>query len=196
VAASLEERASAVGPFEDVMVRYASGVVQVFPGPDDALYVVMHCQLRKLSGEWDGIFQTVIRLDFPLQPVGPLYEVPRRQGEDYEKPDPHILEIADLHNNRLKARWTFADGSTIEAVGTSLGYLIPFHGYSNEMAMSAAMVITHGTKQFQGVQGSETFAGGTWFPAQPLITPGKGYEHRSLHQFRLFRREYQGKPPA
>jgi hypothetical protein len=188
---SLLELTAREGPKEEVLLRTALGIATIAKTADGHPYALFNAELWKLDGEWDGVVQTVIRLEVDVKHE---YTFPPRQEATYDSPS-DIRPASKLNQNRAKSRWTFADGSTIEAVGVAVGYRVPMKDESFQIVVALTEAITHGTHVYSGVKGLATFVGGTWFPATPAFNAGERSEHRSFQIIRLFRKPVQGPLP-
>jgi hypothetical protein len=179
------------GPKEEVLLRTALGIATIAKTSDGHPYALFNASLWKLDGEWDGVVQTVIRLEVDVKHE---YTFPPRQEGTYDRPS-DIMPTSGLNQNRAKTRYTFADGSTIEAVGAAVGYRVPMKDESFQIVVALTEAISHGTHVYAGAKGLATFVGGTWFPATPEFNAGERSEHRSFHIIRLFRKAVQGPLP-
>ena len=143
---SLLELTAREGPKEEVLLRTALGIATIAKTADGHPYALFNAELWKLDGEWDGVVQTVIRLEVDVKHE---YTFPPRQEATYDSPS-DIRPASKLNQNRAKSRWTFADGSTIEAVGVAVGYRVPMKDESFQIVVALTEAITHGTRADQG----------------------------------------------
>lgn len=189
---ALFELAAAEGPYEEVIICRSLGTATVsIKGKDRKdLYIVPNGKLHRLNGEevgwYTGVFKARVDddlLTFPAAPDGP-----------FDRPSPIPDFRQKLHPT--KAIWKFHDGSVI-AVGPANSYVIPLKDGSAQLVISIAMVITGGTRRYQGALGTISSLGATWFPFVPgsslasSLKDGAVFEAKGVHGFRITHAKYQ-----
>ena len=176
---------NAAGPYEEAFVTYSVGtgtVREVKQGTLKGLYIIVTGEMYTLDGQRHGQYEAVFKAGFsnPLQvlkyppPAEPPYDRP-------SKVDPYTDFIID----DTKARWTFADGSSLSAPGPAISYIAPLKDGGVQFWVSAAAFITGGTGRYAGAVGQETSLGSTYFPTPPQLVDGTTFPAHVIHCFRV-----------
>jgi hypothetical protein len=186
--------AAAEGPYERVIICRSLGTATVYIR-EQKLFIVPNGRLHALTGQDIGYYTGVFRarMDDDLLTFPPAAEPP------YDKPSAIPDFRKKLHPT--KAVWRFANGSVF-AVGPANSYVIPLKDRSAQLAISIAMVITGGTKDYKGARGTISSLGATWFPYIPDMDLKKSlkdravFEAKGVHGFRLTLARYQAQGVA
>ncbi|MGH9723406.1 MAG: hypothetical protein ACRD8O_24620 [Bryobacteraceae bacterium] len=169
-------------PREEIIVRYSVGSGS-FSG--DKKFIVIKTKMYTLNQVEDGhhegvdepvfnnIFETLSR---PPKPPGPF-------DEPVGPVDPfNVLSFS-------KGTWTFADGSSITAVGPANLHVIVYVDGASQLWVSGNQVITNGTGRFAGARGTKTVGGSSWVPKGVPLTASPEFMVRTLEVFRVIRAE-------
>jgi hypothetical protein len=193
-ASGLFELAAAEGPYEKVLICRSLGTATVYIRGKD-LYIVPNGKLNRLNGaaigNYVGVFKSKLGAD--------LFKFPDAPSAPYDKPSP----IPDFRSqlNPTKAVWRLKWGS-IFAVGPANSYVIPLRDKSAQLVISIAMVITGGTRRYEGARGTISSLGATWFPYVPGLTldktlkDGAVFEAKGVHGMRITLEKYQAPAPS
>ena len=178
------ELAAAEGPYEEVIICRSYGTARVFIPNKTDLYIVPNGELHRLNcedvGHYVGVFKSSVTDD--------LFTFPEEPEEPYDVPSPIPDFRMKLHPT--KAKWEFHDG-TIYGVGPANSYIVPIKDGSNQLKISIAMVLTGGTKRYEGARGTISSLGATWFPYVPggtlqsSLKDGAIFSARGVHAFRI-----------
>jgi hypothetical protein len=188
-AGGLFELAAAEGPYEEVLICRSLGTATVYIRGKD-LYIVPNGKLNRVDGKAIGNYVGVFRSKLGAD----LLTFPEAPSKPYDKPSP----IPDFRTrlNPTKAVWRLPEGS-IFAVGPANSYVIPLRDKSAQLVISIAMVITGGTRRYEGARGTISSLGATWFPYVPGLTlaqtlkDGAVFEAKGVHSMRITLEEYQ-----
>lgn len=159
----------------------------------DTTYINLNLDMYDLSGRWVGIQTGVHENITPPDPVQDFLQVittvpdPPASLTDLDIYRPDTVEWA-------KGRFTFADGSAIEAEGPARTLLVPLKNGGFLFMVTTGQIITRGTGRFEGVQGTKQATGTTYISpgAFPTKFPSPDYPFvaRVLDTYRLVRRGF------
>jgi hypothetical protein len=185
-----DQQAAAAGPHERTFSRYSVGTGEFYVDDGQGVIVVQG-RMYTFGGEEDGEYQAVFRAWFssPEQ----LFQYPPASQPPYDAPSP-VPSITDV--NQTKARWTFADGSSLSGPGPAISYIAALKdGY--QFWVSAATFLTGGTGRYAGAIGQETSLGSTYFSGTtpPVLEPGTTFPAKVTHTFRVVLAEDRGEIP-
>ncbi|HXO28846.1 MAG TPA: hypothetical protein VOA80_15960 [Thermoanaerobaculia bacterium] len=194
-AGGLFELAAAEGPYERVIITRSLGTATVYIRNKVDLYIVPNGRLHRLNGDFAGNYVGV----FKSKVGDDLFTFPPAPEKPYDKPSPIPDFRMKLHPT--KAIWRLHEGS-IFAVGPANSYVIPLRDQSAQLVISIAMVITGGTRRFEGARGTISSLGATWFPFIPgigldkTLKDGAVFEAKGVHGMRITLREDQAPAPG
>jgi len=165
------------GPHEEVIIRYTVGTGRF---TTDGKYIILTSKMYKLNGEEDGSHDGVFEARSP--DVAALL-----QWFDPPKPPlnaPGPVDKIELRAD-TKAIWTFADHSSITAVGPAVVHLARFKDGSSMFFVSVAASITNGTIRYDGAVGIKTALGGTYLEPGAPFGPGTEFPGKTIETFRV-----------
>jgi hypothetical protein len=186
---------------EEVLIRYTVGHGEFSA---DKKYNVLRMKMYKMDGDRDGTHDGVWE---PMVPDGIdpadsaalqawLRKRPRPPVGPLTKPEGPIDRI---HIRAYtKAIWTFADRSSITAVGRANLHLVKFTDESQIFLVSVAAIITNGTERYEGAHGVKTALGSTSIPKGVNLfdPPGGKFGAVTVETFRIIRKEFTTKAPV
>jgi len=187
---------AASGPYEEVLIFYDVGTGWLVLQGEGAPYWHLTGQLYHLSGtaEPRGTYEAV----FPFAPnsVRQISIWPPEQDGPYDRPPVNPTDIES--GGDTKARFTFADGSELVAVGPGIPKVNRLRDGSVQLQVSVAAAITYGSGRYAGARGMHTALGSAWFRQPPNLETGEGltdFPRQALFSFKILRRDDLG-PPA
>ena len=151
------EVGAASGPYEEVIIRHSVGTETFRKAPDGG-YIIVTGRMYTLDGVYDGHYEGVFKAGF-ANPQD-ILKYPPWPEHTYNAPSP-VPPLAAYSIDLTKARWTFADGSTLVAPGPAISYLAPLKDQGAQFWVSAAAFISGGTGRYEGAVGQETSLGST-----------------------------------
>lgn len=178
------------GPYEVALARWSKGT-GTFHVDDGVGYIVVNGTMYTFGGDEDGEYEAVFQAWFtdPKQ----VLQWPPASEPPYDAVS-EVPQITDV--NQTKARWTFADGSSLSGPGPAVSYITPLADGSFQFWVSAAAAITGGTGKWENAIGQECSLGSTWFPGQPELVPGTTFEALVTHVLRVIPGDDRGELPA
>ena len=179
------------GPFEEGFIRYSKGKGTFRANDSGEKFIIVTGDMYKLDGERDGIYQAVFQATF--QDEEDLIDYPKPPEPTFDKPS-RVEPITDL--NQTKAKWTFADGSSLSAPGPALSKIAALKNGGFQFWVSAAAFITNGEGRYEGAIGEECSLGSTYFSGKPDLSPGTSFEAIVVHTFKVILGGDRGTPPA
>lgn len=184
---------TASGPYEEVLIFYDVGTGSLVVAGEGAPYWHLTGQLHHLSGtaEPGGTYEVV----FPFDPgtVQQVFQWPPEQVGPYDRPPVHPTDIECA--GYTKARFTFANGGELVAVGPGIPKLNRLRDGSVQLQVSAAAAITYGAGPYAGARGMHTALGSAWFREPPNFETGAGltdFTRQALFAFKILRRDNLG----
>lgn len=165
---------------EDLFVRYAKG-----PGEftKDGKYVILDFKMYDLDGKEDGHLNAVFesRITDPSQL---LKWVKQPEPPPSDKPSPvNDVFIAGY----TKETWTFADNSSVTAVGPTLATVALYKDGSSQLFVRLAATITGGTGRFVGTLGGIVAIGSSYVEAGKKLGPGAKFVGQAIECFRIIK---------
>lgn len=176
---------------EDVLIRYTVGRGEF---DESGRFIVLRAKMFTLDDREDGDHVGVFESTDP-EPAA-LLRWFKRAPDPYDAPgpvptDPDHIQI----RAHTKARWTFKDGSTIEASGPAMVHLARFRDESGIFFVAVAATITGGTGRYEGALGVKNALGSTLLTPDAQFGPGSTFPGRTIETFRIIRRSDVILPP-
>lgn len=164
--------------------------------PDPAnVYINLLMDVYDLNGNWIGT-QEGVHLSHST--AADLLAVPPPTQDPFDQPDSPVPQPPA--KEWTKGRWTFADGSSVLAVGPARSRLVPFKDGSFLFMVATGQTITSGTGRYEGCAGTKQATGTAFVPAG--LIPGKfpvagmTFEAKTIEVFRLVKSRDIGPPPG
>jgi len=184
---------TASGPHEEVLIFYDVGTGSLVLEGEGAPYWHLTGSLYHLSGKAEprGTYETVFPFD--RNTVRQVFIWPPEQDGPYDRPPVISTDIESA--GYTKARFTFADGSELVAVGPGITKVNSLRDGSVQLEVSVASAITYGSGGYAGARGMHTALGSSWFREPPNLETGAGltdFAHKALFTFKILRRDDLG----
>ena len=166
---------------ESVFLRFAEGTGEVRP---DGQGIDVNLRLFTLDGQPDGteLCNGEVRVKGGLNEF--LNPPPNPNVTDRETGAIAEVPVTSL----CQAKWTFADGSTITAIGKGTSTIVPTAGRGGIMADKAAMIITGGSGRFANARGGVTIDTAAYLDdtmRPPVGQPGAKVNQKTILVFRV-----------
>lgn len=187
---------------EELIVVYCVGQGKFSSPPNltpDTAYINLLMDMYDLNGNWLGT-QEGVHLSHSTQED--LLAVPPPTEGPFDQPDSPVPQPPA--KEWTKGKWTFADGSSILAVGPARSRLVPFKDGSYLFMVTTGQTITSGTGRYEGCGGTKQATGTTLVPAGLIQSgefpsAGMTFEAKTVEVFRIVRKRDVGSlsgPPA
>jgi hypothetical protein len=167
---------------EQLLVRYATG-----PGEftKDGKYVVLDFKMYDLSGNEDGYLNAVFEARYPATDPSSLFKwVKAPEPPPSDKPSP----VQDVFiEGYTKETWTFADNSSVTAVGPTLATVAQYKDGSSQLFVRSAYAITGGTGRFTGTLGGIVAIGSSYAEPGKKVGPGTKFNGRAIECIRVIK---------
>jgi hypothetical protein len=170
---------------EEVILVYCvgQGTFSEDSGPDHAQINLM-MDMYDFHGNWVGFQQGVHVSD---STPADLLTTPPPPPAPFNQPSPVPRQTV---KEWTKGIWTFADGSSVYAVGPAQSHLVPFKDGSFLFMVTTSQVLAGGTGRYEGCVGIKNATGTTHVPAGLLQsgkfpTPGLQFTARTIETFRI-----------
>lgn len=140
------------------------------------------------DGKWEGIHDIVVPLSdlWTTPPPPPPPPFNRPVGPVPEPPAQAFT----------KGMWTFADGSSLTAVGQAILHAATVQNEATNLFVAANEVVSNGSGRYEGAHGLKTSATSLYLPPGMPLEGAANVSLKSLEVFRVTRREFIGPPPA
>lgn len=184
---------------EELLVVYCVGQGKFSSPPDlspDTAYINLLMDVYDLNGNWIGT-QEGVHLSHST--AEDLLAVPPPTQGPFDQPDSPVPQPPAIE--WTKGKWTFADGSSVLAVGPARSRLVPFKDGSFLFMVTTGQTLTSGTGRYEGCGGTKQATGTTLVPAGLIQSgkfpaPGMTFEAKTIEVFRLVKSRDIGLPPG
>ena len=179
-------------PREEILVRFSQGHIVT----NHAFkFFSVTAKLFTLDNTPDGYYEAEYQLTTPLADI---VDRPAKPVPPYDTPVGPVEHTSV--NAQTKGRWTFADGSSLSAIGNGNFHALrtaPGPKGSVMLWLTADQIITGGTGIYEGAQGLKILSGSAELAGD--FQKGKGlfaFVGRTVDCFRVVRGQYIYRPPA
>jgi len=180
VAPSLVPVASAKsGMREEVIVVYFVGRGKF---SDDMRLINLNMTMFDLDGNAIGQQHGVHESTSSL---GDLFFIPPTPSGPFDQPPVPVAPVLEW----TKGIWTFADGSSVYAVGPARSHIVPFNDGSLLFTVTTGQTITSGTGRFANAFGIKQATGSAFIPREAVGSfphPGLEFDAHTIEAFRIF----------
>jgi hypothetical protein len=184
---------------EELIVVYCVGQGKFSSPPNlspDTAYINLLMDMYDLNGNWVGTQEGVHLSHSTQQDL--LAVLPETEGP-FDQPDSPVPQPPA--KEWTKGKWTFADGSSVLAVGPARSRLVPLKDGSALFMVATGQTITSGTGRYEGCAGSKQATGTTLVPADLVKSgkfpaPGMTFLAKTVEVFRIVRKRDIGPPPG
>ena len=184
---------------EELLVVYCVGQGKFSSPPNlspDTAYINLLMDVYDLNGNWIGT-QEGVHLSHST--ADDLLAVPPPTQGPFDQPDSPVPQPPA--KEWTKGKWTFADGSSVLAVGPARSRLVPFKDESFLFMVATGQTLTSGTGRYEGCGGTKQATGTTLVPAGLIQAgkfpaPGMTFEAKTIEVFRLVKSRDIGPPPG
>lgn len=183
-------------PREDLLIRFSHGhIVTEMSGNAFSVRADLYTLDNRPDGRYEGEYQLVAppsdAFNRPPQPVPP-----------FDQPVGPVQHVTV--NAYTKGRWTFRDGSSIEAVGAANFHAVRLAKGDDEddseqgrvlLWLTGEQIVTGGTGRFAGAQGLKTIGGSSLVPDFPPRA-GLHFPASAVDLFRVVHAEFIAGAPT
>ncbi|HEU4386683.1 MAG TPA: hypothetical protein VFV34_02720 [Blastocatellia bacterium] len=149
-----------------------------------------------LTGKWFG-YQ--LGVHYSLSTVQDFLTTPPSPAGSYEDPASPVPQPAV--KEFTKGVWTFADGSSVSAVGPAQSHLVPLRDGRFVFMVTTGQTITGGTGRYEGCAGTKQATGSAIVPAGAIQSgafpkPGLEFDACTIETFRIVKKQDIGPFPS
>jgi len=177
-------------PREELIYRYSVGTGK-FVAQDGKNYIEITTKLYKLNGDLDGHYEGV---DEPVVDLRELLKRPSPPRPPFDEPSGPVDHVPVLSYS--KGIWTFADGSSIYAIGPANLHTVQYVDGAHNLWVTANQLIVGGSGRYHGCQGTKIVAGSSWVPKGVPLDATNPFSVKTIEGFRVIRKEHIGTMPS
>lgn len=164
----------------DLFVRYSEGTGR-FLRRDGRDYILLTMDMKRFDGAPDGSFQGLL-FTRPLDPAA-LMQPPAPPPGPIDQPSPFDT-VPPAGSS--KGTWTFADGSSLTALGPGIVTLVPLANGSFAFLLAGMAIVSNGSGRFAGARGIKNTLGLTIIDDPTSFgKPGSSFRGQTVEVFQV-----------